>query len=141
MTFFVGRYEKATGTLTYSSASHNPPFQFVNKESLKKRDIQSLMDSVGPSLGKQETAEYTETQIQIGLGDILLFYTDGLTECANPQGEMLGEMKLVKNLIQTLNRDKNINSFVQTVHETLESFREDHPLEDDLTYFAFQRIG
>jgi sigma-B regulation protein RsbU (phosphoserine phosphatase) len=141
MTFFVGRYDKRTGVLTYSSASHNSPFVFPNKEDLKKSDIVTLMDNVGPSLGRQAEAEYTESDVQIEVGDLMFFYTDGLPECTNAKKELLGESKVIRSLVKSWNGNKTTESFIHTANQSIEKFREGHPLEDDVTFFAVRRIN
>lgn len=140
MTFFAGKYDKSTGILTYSSASHNPPFLFPNKEDLKKSDIPTLMESIGPSLGRQEYSEYSESQIEIGMGDLVFFYTDGLTECVNAKKEQLGESKLIRGLLKSWNTNKSADSFTIEAIKIMEKFRDNHPLEDDVTFFALRRL-
>lgn len=139
MTFFVGRYDKQTGEMLYASASHNPPFLFPNKEAIKKADVATIGDNPGPSLGRLPDATYSESQIQIGAGDLVFFYTDGLTECENKDKELMGEARFVRQIVKHWNTEKDIRTFVKTVQDTMESHRGQHPFADDVTYFALKR--
>lgn len=139
MTFFVGRFDKKTNELLYASASHNPPFLFPNKENVKKSDVAILGDSMGPSLGRESSATYSEASLKIESGDLLLFYTDGLTECENDNKELIGESRLVRQLVKQWNSEKDIRIFVQSIYDIIEKHRGQTPLADDVTYFAFQR--
>ncbi|WP_263418005.1 PP2C family protein-serine/threonine phosphatase [Terriglobus albidus] len=83
VTMFYARFNRTTRTLQYTNAGHNPPL-FLSAES---RELQQLDKAGGPVLGLLSSAEYTETSIGLGEGDVLLLYTDGITEQENPQRE------------------------------------------------------
>lgn len=139
MTFFVGRYDKQTGEMLYASASHNPPFLFPNKDGIKKADVATIGDNPGPSLGRQADSTYSEASVTIGTGDVVLFYTDGLTECENKDKELMGEGRFIRQIVKHWNSDKDLGPFVKSVKETMESHRQAHPFVDDITYFALKR--
>lgn len=140
MTFFVGRLDKKTGQFVYSSASHNPPFLFRNKEDLKKSEVEVLQDSSGPTLGKSKVGDYNQGQIQMNPGDLIFFYTDGLTECVNDKKDQLGENKLIRGLVKKWNQTKDCNEFCQSATDQMEAHRAGFPFEDDVTFCAFKRI-
>lgn len=139
MTFFVGRYDKKTGEMLYASASHNPPFLFPNKDSIKKADVATIGDNPGPSLGRQADSSYTEATVTIAAGDVVLFYTDGLTECENKDKELMGEGRFIRQIVKHWNSDKELGPFVKSVKDTMEAHRQAHPFVDDITYFALKR--
>jgi serine phosphatase RsbU (regulator of sigma subunit) len=73
-----------SGQLTYANAGHNPPLWLCNGQS----EIRKLTRS-GVALGAIEQAPMSERTIQLEYGDLLLLYTDGLTEAFSPEGELL----------------------------------------------------
>lgn len=139
MTFFVGRYDKHTGEMLYASASHNPPFLFPNKEGVKKADVATIGDNPGPSLGRQADSSYSEASVTIGAGDVVLFYTDGLTECENKDKELMGEGRFIRQIVKHWNSEKDLGPFIKSVKDTMEAHRQAHPFADDITYFALKR--
>lgn len=77
MTFFVGVIDFEKMKLTYSSAGHNPPWLFQKNQSFK---LKSLV-AEGVRLGEVQLAtEFEERSVEIGLGDLIFLYTDGLIE-------------------------------------------------------------
>lgn len=140
MTFFIGRLDKKTGQFTYASASHNPPFVFRNREGIRKSDVEILMDVQGPTLGKEKAADYSEAQAQLDLGDLVFFYTDGLTECMNEAKEQLGESKLVRALVKQWNQSKDCKEFCSFAAAQMEEHRAGYPFEDDVTFCALKRL-
>jgi serine phosphatase RsbU (regulator of sigma subunit) len=75
-------------TLTYVNAGHNPPV-------LRRRDgsVETL-EPTGPVIGFLEGVEFEEVTITLQPGDLLVFYTDGVTEAENREGAMFGEERL-----------------------------------------------
>jgi len=87
-TFCYARIEPVAGRLVYSNAGHNPPF-------LLRRDgsVEKLSDG-GMVLGIFPDVCYEQAEMALGSGDRLLFYTDGITEARNPEGDEYGEERL-----------------------------------------------
>lgn len=136
MTFFFAKFDHNTKVLTYTSASHDPPYLFPNKdEKLKKRDIKPLMDSNGLRLGEDPNSEYEEVEIQVSSGDKIVFYTDGITELVGPDGSFWGERKFLKTLLDGFNAKADINVVCENLLDEINYHRDGHPLEDDVTYF------
>ena len=73
-------------TLSYSSAGHNPP------RLIRCRDgtVQALEEVGGPPLGLDEDLEYEETTFELQPGDVMAFYTDGITEAMDARGTQFG---------------------------------------------------
>ena len=86
VTAFYGIYDPARRTLSYSSAGHNPP------RLIRCRDgtVHSLEEVGGPPLGLFEDLEYEETTFELKPGDILAFYTDGITEAMDARDVQFG---------------------------------------------------
>jgi len=86
-TFFYGEYRD--GTLNYVNAGHNAPI-------LLRRDggVERL-EAGGPVIGLMDFAVFTEASVTVRPGDVVLGFTDGVSECMNPRDEEWGEDKLI----------------------------------------------
>ncbi|HDH09788.1 MAG TPA: protein serine phosphatase, partial [Chloroflexi bacterium] len=89
ITVFHTSYDKETRTLTYANGGHNPPFLWRAAEG---KCIS--LDADGMLLGILEDVDYEERIIELQPGDILVLYTDGVTEARNEAGEFFGEERL-----------------------------------------------
>ncbi len=92
-TFFFALYDEATGSLTYTNAGHLPPI-------LIRDGAAQRLEVTGTVVGAFPAAQYEERQINLAPGDLLLAYTDGLTEPENAYGEMFGEQRVIDVLIK-----------------------------------------
>ena len=81
-TCFYGVFDDTTSRMTYVNAGHNPPLLWRSAERRWQR-----LDASGTVLGLLESATYTEESVELEAGDLLLIYTDGLTESVNRHGE------------------------------------------------------
>lgn len=83
-TLFYGIFDGATRTLRYVNAGHNPPMVI-------RRDSSIIwLETGGAPVGLFADWTYEEDAIQLNPGDMLLAYTDGVTEAVNPAGEEWG---------------------------------------------------
>jgi serine phosphatase RsbU (regulator of sigma subunit) len=91
VTAFFGILEPATGVVTYCNAGHNPPHV------LRARDDGSAhaLRPTGIALGVLEDGAWEQETVQLGPGDVLLVYTDGVTEAKDPRGNFYGPKRLV----------------------------------------------
>lgn len=138
MTFFMGCFDEETGLFTYANASHDPPFLLSKKENdLKKKDIIPLLEVNGPRLGESYESIYEEKQIELKKNDQIVFYTDGVTELTNPNGDMLGERKFIKTLLSCYNQDFSLKDTMKSIDGQIQEFRDGAALSDDCTYFIF----
>ena len=97
-TFFFSLYDDETGTLTYTNAGHLSPF-------LVRRGRAIPLESNGMVVGAFPFAKYGECSMQLESGDLLVCYTDGITEPENPYGEDYGEVRLIELLLQNAHKD------------------------------------
>jgi len=84
VTAFYGIYDPATRQLTYASAGHNPPRWWKASEG---RALEVNGNS-GPPLGIDQAVEYPDNVITLSPGDRIVFYTDGISEAMNDDGDM-----------------------------------------------------
>jgi sigma-B regulation protein RsbU (phosphoserine phosphatase) len=95
-TFCYARIEPGARRLVYSNAGHNPPL-VVRADGTVAR-----LSEGGMVLGVFPESAYEQADVQIGPGDRLIFYTDGITEARSPEGEEYGDDRLVEAAVQGL---------------------------------------
>ncbi len=89
VTLFFGTLSERDRTLTYVNAGHNPPVVFRSGTGT----LEELLPT-GIVLGAIENREYYSRTVTIGPGDVIVMYTDGVTESINTQEELFGEERL-----------------------------------------------
>lgn len=130
MTLFYCVFYRETGCLNYARAGHNPPLVF----SRKKGSVDELKPS-GTALGIYASLGYESGNIYLGEGDRILFYTDGLTECADSSCEMFG----TRRLCDILKKSPGLNPEDLSLHivSQLEEFAGGKSFKDDVTLLVF----
>ena len=91
-------FYKQTGQLLFSSAGHLPPFWYRAGEEkwvVLQADTPHAQDVEGLPLGVIPGTRYTQTAVELGLNDLVVLYTDGLTEARNEAGDLLGQERLL----------------------------------------------
>jgi len=121
-----------TGELVYTNAGHNLPILITPRNNA----IQDLAKGE-MALGVMENIDYTNHSIQIKPGDLLVFYTDGLTETFSKQGEIFGVERLKSML--TCCEKETVNQLMFGFDEELNKFRNGNPPSDDLTMIVIKR--
>jgi len=116
----------------FISAGHNPAYLFRSNSG----EIEELA-SGGLILGAFDFATYSSCQFQLNQGDILVAYSDGLTEAENPQGEMFGENRL-REIIALKGRGGS-HSLKKNLLEEMESFTRGRGQTDDITFLLVER--
>jgi serine phosphatase RsbU (regulator of sigma subunit) len=91
VTAFYAVLDPNTGRIRYVNAGHNPPY-LVSGNRGKPVD---RLRGTGMALGVDEEAIWQQKVIRMVPGDVLLMYTDGVTEAQNPQGEYFGEQRML----------------------------------------------
>ena len=90
MTCFASIVDTKARTITYANAGHNFPYLFRQGEG--KGEFGSLMIR-GNRLGDDPTSKYEAKTTELAMGDVLVWYTDGIVECENEAGEEYGEKR------------------------------------------------
>jgi sigma-B regulation protein RsbU (phosphoserine phosphatase) len=90
VTLFYSEYNPQTQILRYANAAHNPPLLWKSKENKLHR-----LDTEGMLVGLDPHSTYKETEIQLGIGDTILYYTDGLTDAVNRHNDRFDENRLI----------------------------------------------
>lgn len=114
-----------------SKGGHMHPL--VWKSSLNKL---LKIDFPGPGLGIISKAQFHELTIEVEKGDKMLFFTDGIIEQRNFEGEMFSHDRLEEMFIKCCtNNDENI---VQSIYSEFNVFCDNHELQDDVTLFLLE---
>ena len=90
ITMFYSEYDPLTRILSYSNAAHNPPIWWHAATKTVTR-----LDTLGMLIGLDANSQYEYGQAQLELGDIILYYTDGLTDAAAASGHRFEEENLI----------------------------------------------
>jgi sigma-B regulation protein RsbU (phosphoserine phosphatase) len=123
-TLFLGIYDAATRRLTYSNGGHLPPIL------LSEDGSTSLLDCGGSVVGLLDNMEYREATVQLRRGDILIGYTDGVTEPESDYGEF-GEERLLQ-IVQE-NRHLPLTRITEIVTAAVDDWIGDNEQPDDVT--------
>jgi sigma-B regulation protein RsbU (phosphoserine phosphatase) len=92
-TFFYSQYEPKSRVLSYVNAGHNPPMIFRKKDD----DWEVLrLEAGGCVVGLLPNFPYTQSEIKLEPGDMLVGFTDGISEAMNPAEEEWGEEKMME---------------------------------------------
>ena len=126
VTAFYAVLNRRTRLLTYANAGHPYPF----RQNVSTGQIQPLT-ARGFMLGIMPGEQYREKSTQLGEGDRLCFYTDGLIETRNEIGEAFGDVRLAECL-QT-RTSSNAKQIMQQIIRSQNEFRGVQPLADDVT--------
>jgi steroid delta-isomerase-like uncharacterized protein len=120
------------GRLTYCNAGHNPPF-LVNRSGVRR------LEWGGMVVGAFEHATFDEDTQQLWPGDVLVAYSDGVTEARDPSGEEFGEERLLSCVQANCTRSPVdiMECLLSTVHE----FSTGTAQSDDVTMLVLRYTG
>ena len=132
ITMFVAAIEPATWTLTYINAGQTPPL-------LRRRTgaIEPLTTG-GIALGMFDRATYEAAELTLGPGDLLVAYSDGVTEAESPAGVPFDEAGL-RHLVET-HHDDGLDDLGEAIVAAVVAHADSARLADDLTVLAARRL-
>lgn len=134
VTIFVGVINLKTGGLRFSNAGHNPPFIIR-----KNGKIEMFELAKSPPIGLFEELVYTESSINLGKGDKIFMYTDGVTEAENIAKKLYSSERLVTILQENMNATPRI--LVKSVEEDVAQHVEKYAQSDDITMMTIVFYG
>jgi phosphoserine phosphatase RsbU/P len=123
-TFFYGQYEPATRLLTYVNGGHNPPMVFRNGEVLR-------LEEGGPVVGLFKPSRYTQATVTLAAGDIIVLFTDGISEAMNSADEEWDEARLMESVRAC--RDRSAVEMIDCLIRDADAFVAGAPQHDDMT--------
>ncbi len=131
-TAFLGILEPATGRLRYTNAGHNPPL--ILRASGRAEEL----GSTGVPIGLLPQATYRAAETVLGPGDVLVLYTDGLVEAADPEANEYGLERLQQVCLNA--RGETCESLARILGRDLEEFARGVPFADDRTLVLARRL-
>ena len=129
-TAFYGILNVETGKFSYSNAGHNPPILLRNNE------VITLEPTRNPAIGVMEGVKYNSKEIQFQPNDLLLMFTDGVSEAQNIENEEFGEKRIEEVILN--NGTQSPTELNSTLFASLEDFRGDAEQFDDITIYSFR---
>jgi len=123
-TFFFGVYEEETRMLTYTNAGHLQPL-------LIRDGDRQLLDVTGTVVGLFPSIRYEEKTVELRAGDLLIAYTDGITEPENAYGEEFGVERLAETALRHQNSELKV--MVAKIMEAVRLWSSAEELPDDMT--------
>ncbi len=132
ITFFWGILDAENDTFEYINAGHNPPLL------LKNNDILQLTEG-GFMIGILDTGiNYEVGKVKLDKTDIIVFYTDGVTEAMNKKGDEFGENKLIE--ILTGNQNESSEKILDSIKDSIIEFTKDTAQYDDITLIVLKKV-
>ena len=134
VTLFYSDYDPRTKKLRYSNAAHNPPLLWRSSEQkIFKLDTEGLV------LGLQQDTEYFCGEITLNENDLVLYYTDGVTDASNALGERFDEDRLIKTVSKLCKKSYSSQEILNKIFKKLDDFTgQNRHLEDDASIVVFQ---
>jgi sigma-B regulation protein RsbU (phosphoserine phosphatase) len=129
-TFFYGVYDATCRSLTYVNAGHNLPILFKGKTG--GRVVR--LATGGMILGAFKDSRYMQETLQLDSGDVLVVFSDGITEAANEREEYFDEERLVRIVVR--NRHLEAAGLCDRILAEVAAFTENSPPQDDMTLVA-----
>lgn len=129
VTVFYGILDLANKNLQYIRAGHNPPLLYM-----RSSDEFVFLKGKGAGLGVVEDIYLETRHIEMSTGDILVLFTDGVTEAINPQEEEFGVERL-GHLVRN-HRNESATDIVEKISQELDSFVSGEPQFDDITFMV-----
>src|SRR6266446_6619664 len=131
VTLFYAELDPESGALSFLNAGHNPPLIVHAAGTVEK------LASGGLPLGIKRDAEYREGRTQLQLGDVLVIYSDGVTEAASPTGEEFGPTRLYE--VVSRNVDASAAGIRDRIESALTKFSQGTQAADDITLVICKR--
>jgi serine phosphatase RsbU (regulator of sigma subunit) len=132
ITLFVGVFDPASGELTYVNAGQTPPL-------LRRADGScEWLRAGGIALGLRESSRYDAAATTLAPGDLLVLYSDGITEAEDPEGVPFEEAGLVRWV--TALRDATAPDVGAGIMRAVAQHAQDHRFADDLTLVVLRRL-
>lgn len=127
ITFFYGLLDTETMSFTFCNAGHNPPYLFHSDGSFDR------LEEGGLILGMMPGAQYRQETVSLRSGDLIVMYTDGVTEAMNSEDEEFDEFRLEAIVREHLHEPAQ--TILDRVAEAVTQFVTPRPQSDDITIF------
>lgn len=132
ITLFYGVFDPPSGTLTYVNAGHMPPLVRRAETGTFER-----LPSTGVALGMFEESKFAAERAHIAPGDLVVLYSDGITEAEDPSGQPFEETGL-ERVLGNLG-DDDLAAAGLSIFTAVERHAQDKRFSDDLTVLLLKR--
>ena len=134
VTAFFGILETHTGRFLFANAGHPPAYLIGSR---KGRETVERLVRTGMALGVSEEARWKQKSLRMEPGDVLVVYTDGITEAQTPTGKTFGEERLLEVLLA--HAKASANALCSAVFEEVRNFTGNSPRQDDIALVVIKR--
>ena len=133
-TFFYGEYHLAQRRLEYVNAGHNPPIILRDEKVIR-------LEAGGPVVGLLKQARYQQAHCHLEPGDVLIAFTDGVSEAMTAEGEEWGEERFIKAAQECI--ELGAAEIITRLMAGADAFAAGAPQHDDMTLVVVkvQNIG
>ncbi len=118
--------------LTYCNAGHNPPF-VIGKSGVRR------LEEGGPVVGLLEFAPFAQDTIPLDPGDVIIVFSDGVSEALNAAGEEFGDTRLEEVAAAVL--ENSSADIVERIVSSVRLFTKGAPQSDDITVMVIRYLG
>ena len=142
VTCFAAHLRPDLKGFTYINAGHNPPLLLRSSEQValdSNVDRPASLSSGGPVLGVLEDINYEQGELGLGSGDILIAFTDGLTEALNSAGEEFGERRVAE--VARSARALSSGAIAAALRGAVQQWAAGTPQHDDITVVVVKKNG
>jgi phosphoserine phosphatase RsbU/P len=134
-TFFYGQYDPTQGTFDFVNAGHNPPILFHRADG----GAVTRLEPGGTVVGLIENADYLQGSVRISPGDLLVAFTDGISEAMNLEDEEWGEDRLLDSIRGC--QSKTAQELLECVFADATQFAGAAPQHDDMTLVVLRAFA
>jgi PAS domain S-box-containing protein len=132
ITLFYLQYNFLNHQLSFANAGHPPPLLLSQFQTVCRQ-----LDADGLILGVNKNVDFEERTVNLSQGDLILLYTDGLTEAENGSGEFFGLQRVGDILVQY--SQQSPQAIIEALLEQLKHFCQSSSFNDDITLMVFKR--
>lgn len=133
-TVFCGVVDTRTGEVEYSNAGHNPPVLCRRSGSPEYLKVQGSL-----AVGSFEDSPYVKETLTLGIDDVIILYSDGVTEAMNEDETIFSEEKLLQSLQEVNNGSPDV--MLKKILADVRDYAAGAPQSDDITILALQYKG
>ena len=133
VTLFYADLNPNTGELAFLNAGHNPPLIVHASGTMEQ------LAAGGLPLGIMADADFREGRTTLNAGDVLVIYSDGVSEAVSPTGEEFGPTRLYEAVARNL--DASAAGIRDRIESALTKFAQGTPAADDITLVIVKRLA
>jgi len=133
VTLFYGLMDSTSRTFTYVNAGHNPPIHYSAADGTL-----SELGATGIAIGVLDDSKYTQDTVQMAQNDLLILYTDGITEAENARLEMFGLERLKEVILAS--HTVSSKDIIDEILNAVRAFTGDQPQSDDITLMVIRSL-